>query len=95
MEHSLPRPPVQDVPRPGGNPHRKEEAAPHPDNLHLGPAEGARARLPGDPLPRHLHQGGDRHEDRPDGGESAGSGEAVKPFDWLNIKTMCFGSSMI
>ena len=72
MEHSLPRPPVQDVPRPGGNPHRKEEAAPHPDNLHLSPAEGARARLPGDPLPRHLHQGGDRHEDRPHRGQGPG-----------------------
>lgn len=26
----------------------------------------------GDPLPGHLHAGGDRHEDRPDGGAGAG-----------------------
>ena len=54
---------VQDVPRAGGHPDGEEEAAEDQDHLHLRPAEGAGESVPGDPLPRHLHQGGDRHED--------------------------------
>ncbi|CAN8032975.1 unnamed protein product, partial [Ixodes persulcatus] len=41
-------------------------------HLALLLAEGAGAGLPGDPLPGHLHPGGDRHEDRPHRGTSPG-----------------------
>ena len=63
---------LQDVPGPGRHSHREEEAAEDQDDLHLSPVQGAGESLPGDSLPRHLHQGGDRHEDRPHGGQSPG-----------------------
>lgn len=42
------------------------------NDIHFRSAERAGESFPGDALPRHLHQGGDCHEDRPDRGQSAG-----------------------
>lgn len=50
----------------------EEETASDTNDIHVGPAERVGARVSGDALPGHLHQGRDRHEDRPDGGQSAG-----------------------
>ena len=48
------------------------KAASDPDDVHVGAAEGVGAGVPGDALPGHLHQGGDRHEDRPHRGQGSG-----------------------
>lgn len=44
---------------------REAQAEADTYNLHQRPAEGAGEGLRRDPLPRHLHPGGDRDEDRP------------------------------
>lgn len=62
----LRRPAVQSVPWTRGGAVGEEKAEEDQDDFHLGPVEGARAGIPGDALPRHLHEGRDRHEDRPD-----------------------------
>lgn len=46
----------------------EEETASDTNDIHVGPAEGAGTGVPGDALSGHLHQGGDRDEDRSDGG---------------------------
>lgn len=51
---------------------REAETAPDTNNFHVRAAERARASVPGDPLPRHLHSRGDRHENRPHRGEGSG-----------------------
>ena len=50
----------------------EEETATHPDDFHLCSAQRIGKGLSGDALSRHLHQGGDCHEDWPDRGQSAG-----------------------
>lgn len=51
---------------------REKETATDTDHIHLGATEGAGTSVPGDPLSWHLHPRGDRHENRPDRGSSAG-----------------------
>jgi hypothetical protein len=48
------------------------EAAPHPHDIHIGAAQGTGEGLPGDALSRHIHERGDRHEDRPHRGKGPG-----------------------
>lgn len=61
-------PSVQSVPGTRRCVDGEEETTKDQDHVHLCPAEGVGEGLPGDALPRHLHQGGDRYEDRPDRG---------------------------
>lgn len=51
---------------------RKKKTATDTNNLHFSTTQRARAGVPGDSLPRHLHARGDRHENRFDGGASSG-----------------------
>lgn len=51
---------------------REAETAPDTNNFHVRATERARASVPGDSLPRHLHSRGDRHENRPHRGEGSG-----------------------
>ncbi|KAE8751718.1 hypothetical protein FOCC_FOCC001566, partial [Frankliniella occidentalis] len=69
------------------------EAAPDPNHLHVGAAQGAGAGLPGDALPGHLHAGGDRAQDRPDGGARAGESHPssrIRPLiDVTRLSSLC------
>lgn len=63
---------VQSVPEPRLGAGRETETATHPHHVHVRPAEGVGARLPGDSLSGHLYTRGDRHEDRLDRGPCPG-----------------------
>ena len=64
---------LQDVSWPWWGADRKAQAKENQDHLHLGAVEGVGEGLPGDSLPRHLHQGRDRHEDWPHRSQSPSS----------------------
>lgn len=53
--------------RAGGREERQEEqeAEETEDPLHLAAAAGAGGDLREEPVPRHVHEGGDRHVDQP------------------------------
>ena len=91
---------VQDVPPspPDAEPHRPDvaesgeaQAAAHPDHVHERSAQRARESVRRDALPGHLHARGDRHEDRPHRGQSAGAPTDFRlhQFSPFSLNTDC------
>lgn len=74
-------PALQSVHRPRCGAVGEAQTAAHPHHIHIRPAEGAGACLPGDALSGHLHARGDRDEDRfdrgPGAGEFSGGGDGL------------------
>jgi len=48
------------------------QAEANPYHIHIGTAQRTGTGVPGDALPRHIHERGDCYEDRFDRGESTG-----------------------
>lgn len=63
---------LQSIPRPRRRPDGEKKTAKDKNDIYVRPVERAREGIPGDPLPRHIHQRRNSNENRPDGGQSAG-----------------------